>query len=545
MAGTGLTSQQIVHRTLANILLDFDISAPSAGKGPRIVLTGAIPPPTKTRPENINLSLIGTIPSLANAVTAAQIFEARGGASQDVEVDLRRGHNYIDPDIGMTPAINGQEIPIDVVIGNPFLANIFDTKDGRYVVLSAVYVDLIYQWSAFLGCSISVEAAAAEAGLPMAICQTETSWEQHPQGAHLKGLPWVPVQRVSRHNNHAPGPSFLSPILPRKLRRPLSGLRVLCVTHAIAGPSSGRTLAEHGASVLQVMFNHGFEHHFVYTYANLGTASTRLNLHKASDRARLQTLVRDAHVWIDSYRDQAISKFGFSEDDIRTLNPALIVCRTRCYGTTGPWSTKPGFDMQGSASIGLMSYVGEDEGRPQWPPGMVINDYTTGYSAALAIQSIILKWVRGEVNVNDGWNISPSLCGTAMGMLKYYKTSRFGPPVDSGATSQALPPETLEGETSLGYLKTLAPLPKMSLTPIHYADGLLCVMGSSRPVFSGFDDGYDVKKLVPMLKEDVMHSIGEAGVKKLETLRVLGERIRAKRYAVGERFRSSLDVARL
>jgi hypothetical protein len=41
--------------------------------------------------------------------------------------------------------------------GNPFLQNIFETKDGRFVVLSAVYVDLAYQWTAFLGCSVQID----------------------------------------------------------------------------------------------------------------------------------------------------------------------------------------------------------------------------------------------------------------------------------------------------------------------------------------------------------------------------------------------------
>jgi len=50
-----------------------------------------------------------------------------------------------------------QEITLDIIAGNPFNSNIFETKDGKFVLLSAVYVDLIYQWIAFLGCSIAVE----------------------------------------------------------------------------------------------------------------------------------------------------------------------------------------------------------------------------------------------------------------------------------------------------------------------------------------------------------------------------------------------------
>ncbi|KAF2762065.1 CoA-transferase family III [Pseudovirgaria hyperparasitica] len=541
MAGSSVTSHEVALRTLQDILLDFNIPLPTSEKGPTISFIGGIPPVSETKSEKINLSLIGTIPALANAVTAAQIWEARGGKRQCVESDLRRGHNYIDPDIGMTPSLNGQEIPLDMVAGNPFLFNIFETRDGRSVVLSAVYVDLVYRWSAFLGCSVAesavrnavrkwnseeLEVAAAAAGMPMAICQTEESWSSHPQGSHLAQLPWVPTEPAKS----------LQPItenipwsyLPDSCHRPLSGIKVLCLTHAIAGPSAGRTLAEHGASVLQIMFTHGFEHPFVYTYANLGTASSRLNLHRGSDVSRLRDLVGQAHVWIDSYRANAISKFGFGEEDLRRINPGLIVCRTRCYGTTGPWASKPGFDMQGSASSGMMAVMGEGEedAKPRWPPGMVINDYTTGYATALAVQSVLLKRFTGKTDPAIGWNISPSLCGTAMGILKYFKTSRFGAVQDSG--SRALPPEMLQGQTNLGYLKTLAPLPKMSLTPLAYELCILQTIGSSRPVFPGFDDGYDVLALDPMRKDEVAESFVKGSKDKIERLLHLGQQARAK-----------------
>lgn len=130
-----------------DILDEFDIYLPNTNEGPEVLFTGAIPPPAATHSQKLNLSLVGSIPALANAVAAAQIFEARGGARQTVTIDLRRGHNYIDPGIGMTPTINGQEIPYDVVAGNPFLNNIFETKDDRYAVLSAVYVELVYKWT--------------------------------------------------------------------------------------------------------------------------------------------------------------------------------------------------------------------------------------------------------------------------------------------------------------------------------------------------------------------------------------------------------------
>jgi hypothetical protein len=142
--------------------------------------------------------------------------------------------------------------------------------------------------------------AAAKAGLPMAIVYSEEEWAGSPHGKVLKRLPVVPVKRVG-NQSPKPWPSAAP-------SRPLEGLKVLCVTHAIAGPSAGRTLAEHGASVLQIMFTHGFEHSFVYDSANLGCASARLNFHKIADIDRMWILIKEADVWIDSFRESAVSK---------------------------------------------------------------------------------------------------------------------------------------------------------------------------------------------------------------------------------------------
>jgi hypothetical protein len=119
-----------------------------------------------------------------------------------------------------------------------------------------------------------LEATAEKAGLPFALIQSEETWAATPHGKHLAELPIVPVRKMT-----TVPPKVMLP----NPRRPLDGLKVLCATHAIAGPSAGRTLAEHEATVLQIMYTYGFEHPFVYTYANLGSASTRLNFQIESD----------------------------------------------------------------------------------------------------------------------------------------------------------------------------------------------------------------------------------------------------------------------
>nr|POF13024.1 hypothetical protein CFP56_10172 [Quercus suber] len=135
-------SRCIVFKVLDNILQDFGLARQNGSSS--VELLGAIPAVKQTRSEHINMTLAGTIPALANAIVATQIFEARGGQPQSIAVDLRRAHNYLDPDIG-----------------NPFLGGIYETSDGRHVVPSAVYVDLVYKWSTLLNCAINPGDVAA------------------------------------------------------------------------------------------------------------------------------------------------------------------------------------------------------------------------------------------------------------------------------------------------------------------------------------------------------------------------------------------------
>ncbi len=327
------------------------------------------------------------------------------------------------------------------------------------------------------------------------------------QGKHLAQQPIVPVVKATA-----------APIKPLHANpsRPLEGVKVLCMTHAIAGPSAGRTLAEHGASVLQIMYTHGFEHNFVYTYANLGCSSSRLNLHKEQDRQHLWSLIRDADVWIDSYRDGALSKFGFEDKALHGVNPNLIISHVRVFGSTGPWASRPGFDMQGSAASGMMALCGSGIHAPAWPPGMVINDYTTGYYGALAIQSALLR----RMKEGGGYILSPSLTGTAMSILRHFKTSDHL--VLAESSGECLAPDQLEKQTALGYMKTLKPLPELDRTPIKYEPIFLNPMGSDLPVFPGTASSYDPRNTLPHSRQQLITQ-GMHFNERMSRLRLLGQ----------------------
>jgi len=195
-----------------------------------------------------------------------------------------------------------------------------------------------------------------------------------------------------------------------------------------------------------------------------------------------------------------------------SANAGLIICHVRCYGISGPWKNRPGFDMQGSASSGLMAHCGNGIKDPKWPPGMVINDYTTGYFGALAVQACILR----RMKEGGGFIIGPSLTGTAMSILKYFRAGTYT------STNEALAPEQLEGMTGMGWLKTLRPLPSLSLTPIEYEHYLLVPIGSSVPAYPGKETEYDVRKVVPRVKDRAIGDFSIPLLKRMARLRKIG-----------------------
>jgi hypothetical protein len=213
-----------------------------------------------------------------------------------------------------------------------------------------------------------------------------------------------------------------------------------------------------------------------------------------------------------------MSKFGFSDDKLLLANSSLIISHIRLYGTTGLWASKPGFGMQGSASSGMLAFCGEGVEAPAWPPGMVVNDYTTGYFGALAVQAAVLRRMK-EVGA---YIISPSLCGSTMAILKYFKTSQSQ--VLASSTATALPPDEWELQTGKGVLKMLKSLLVLDQTPISYGTTVLDAMGFSAPVFPGSEETFNFRAVEAARKEEITKSMQHAATTRADNLRKIAGR---------------------
>ena len=493
-------SSQDLNEHLARLLAGTGVEP--ADTGGRVTFAGKDP----LFPSAIRLGSVFALSAMAAAVGAAAIWKLRTGQGQDLSIDLRTSSHGIDPELTFGPTVNGWPYPNPIGNNHPFSIFPFETKDGRWVYPSAVYPAQQFAWTRFFGCganhksvaaaigkwgSLELEDAANEAGHTLCIARTADEWARHPQGQYLAGEPVIAVRKIAEGD----------PVPLPPAGRPLSGVRVLSATHAVAGPVVGRTLAEQGAEVLQFNRPDDFEHPWVYDDANVGFRSTYLDLRRPDGRARCLALAKQGDVFVDNFRGRKLASFGLSPEQLAEGHRGIVVVSVRCYGWGGPWAERGGFDMLGSAASGVAMAEG-DNGRPSMPPTALINDYVTGYMGAAGATAALLRRAKegGSYHVtvsltrNAMWYLSlgvvpPEERAFAENPFRRLDLLSAKPaellPVIMKLRERLLPPETVERDTPLGRVRRLAPAVHFSRTPGAWNDPILTPMGSAEPAWLG------------------------------------------------------------
>jgi crotonobetainyl-CoA:carnitine CoA-transferase CaiB-like acyl-CoA transferase len=134
------------------------------------------------------------------------------------------------------------------------------------------------------------------------------------------------------------------------LAQPLSGIRVLDLGLALAGPTCGRILAEFGASVVKI----GNPAAGVGGYLNRGKESLLLNLGTVAGRQVYWRLVDHADVVLENFTPGTAGRLAIGYDEVRARRPDLVYTSISCYGAGGPWTPWRGWERQGQAVTGIM-----------------------------------------------------------------------------------------------------------------------------------------------------------------------------------------------
>jgi crotonobetainyl-CoA:carnitine CoA-transferase CaiB-like acyl-CoA transferase len=184
---------------------------------------------------------------------------------------------------------------------------------------------------------------------------------------------------------------------PDTRRGPLAGMRVLDLSHVMAGPVCGLMLADMGADVIKIEKSEGGDdtrrmlppdikgEPAAFMMMNRNKRGIVLDLKHPDGRAAFLRLVATADAVIENYRFGTMEKLGLGYDTLIEINPGLIYCEISGFGRTGPWAEQGGFDLVAQGMSGLMSITGEGPGRPPVKVGAPVTDITAGILAAMGV----------------------------------------------------------------------------------------------------------------------------------------------------------------
>jgi CoA:oxalate CoA-transferase len=185
---------------------------------------------------------------------------------------------------------------------------------------------------------------------------------------------------------------------PSVLLGPLNGIVVLDLSRVLAGPYCTLLLSELGARVIKVEppegddsrrygpFRNGSSLYFAAV--NRGKESIALDLKNEADRSVFAELLDQADVLVENFRPGTMEKLGFGWTDLHRKHPRLIYAAASGFGHTGPWSSRPAYDMVVQGLGGIMSVTGH-KGQPPARIGISIGDLAAGLYTAIGINAAL------------------------------------------------------------------------------------------------------------------------------------------------------------
>jgi crotonobetainyl-CoA:carnitine CoA-transferase CaiB-like acyl-CoA transferase len=216
------------------------------------------------------------------------------------------------------------------------------------------------------------------------------------------------------------------------MTRPFEGIRVIDVTHVLAGPFATYQLAVLGADVIKV--EHPKEPDQSRTNGtdkalnrrNMGTSfltqasnkrAITLDLKTETDRDILKKLVATADIFVENYRPGAFEALGLGYEALSAINPRLIYASFSAFGQHGPRGPQTAYDHVIQAASGIMAMTGTEDVHPI-KFGAPAIDYATGMSGAFALASALFQRER----TGRGQRVDMAMLDVAMILMSSHLT---------------------------------------------------------------------------------------------------------------------------
>lgn len=209
------------------------------------------------------------------------------------------------------------------------------------------------------------------------------------------------------------------------MKKPLDGVKVLELGQLIAGPFACKMLAEFGAEVIKIEPPETGDPLRKWRLLHEGTSvwwasqsrnkqSVTLDLRQKEGQDVIRLLIKEVDVLVENFRPGTLEKWGLGWEELKAINPNLIMLRVSGYGQTGPYKDLPGFGVVGEAMGGLRHLSGEP-GRPPVRVGISIGD---SLSALHGVIGVLLALRHRDQNGGDGQVIDVALYESVFNMME-------------------------------------------------------------------------------------------------------------------------------
>lgn len=233
---------------------------------------------------------------------------------------------------------------------------------------------------------------------------------------------------------------------------PLAGLKVIEITHIMAGPTCGLMLADMGADVIKVeRLPRGDDtrrtipptidgESAAFMMMNRNKRGIAINFRSEAGRAVMRRLLQDADVLIENLRMGALEHYGLGYEVLKQANPGLIYCSLTGFGRTGPYADRGGFDLIAQGMSGLMSITGEmptneDDNPPPVKVGAPMTDITAGILAAMGILAAYIH----RLKTGEGQLVDTSLFEAGITHTYWQSAIAFATGISPGPLGSAHP----------------------------------------------------------------------------------------------------------
>lgn len=312
--------------------------------------------------------------------------------------------------------------------------------------------------------------------------------------------------------------------------KPLEGVRVIDMSHVIAGPLASFYLAQLGAEVIKVepprggdvMRNGKAESAGdtpdAFVSLNAGKRSLAMDIRTSEGVEVIRSLARTADVLIENFRPGVVARYGLDYASIKAVRPDIVYCSISGYGQEGEWSERGAYDHVIQALTGMMMMSGDGTQDAPIKVGFPVVDVAVGMLAALSITAAL----HGRARDGKGQYIDASMVQASL-MLMYPNASAF---LSSGVEPQRVGNRGYSGSPTAdtyrcadGWLATAANTPTQfrKLTAVLGLESLCQDERALDLEAFNSDQGFVVARDLPYLREKFHRAFAQHSAADMES----------------------------